>query len=311
MKVESMSRPPPPRETKPEPQARAELLHYIGGADRRYRTLPKRIAPSLVATVLHEKLAEGRPDAESAPRMVAIADFYQTRSVAPDFLTYLDRTEQTERDVFVSAALTRGVGYVGDRGERDLARGNFHHLLSLPLTESLMPSMVEVYEALTPDETSGILLGRLDEVIDALRAREQGGDLGAATQRRTLEDVRNNAVRRVDLATQMKQEILGRPLETRLDGLVDIYIGADQRYVEHTKRWAVRSLVRQAREHGDEAAVGAFRRALVRLGPRDDDNDLERIRSILAIEFFGGDTTPEERDENTPSQRFFELTLLD
>ena len=109
----------------------------------------------------------------------------------------------------------------------------------------------------------------------------------------------------------MKDEILAREPEARMDGLCDVYLGLDERYAEHTKRWSVRMIQREAAAHGEEAAVRAFRRALLRLGPRDDENDLERTRAILAIELFGGETTPEEREENGPRQRFFELTILD
>lgn len=306
-----MSRPPPTRETKPEPQARDQLHHYIHDFDPRDTVLPKRIEPGLVATVLHEELSKKRPETGPAQRIVALAVFYQTRSVVPDLLAHLHRTEQTQDDVLTSAALTCGVGYLGDRGQRDLGRGTFHHLLSLPLVENLMRVMVDVYEALTPDETSGILLGRLGELIDSFRAREDAGDQGAGTQRRILEGLANNTVRRLDLAVQIEQEILAREPDARMDALVDVYLGVDQRYGEHTRRWSVRTILRQAKELGDEAAVRAFRRALQRLGPRDEENELQRIRAILAIELFGGETTLEEREENAPRQTFFELTILE
>lgn len=295
----------------PEPLARAALHHFVYEFDPRVDTIPKRIDPLLVARFLHEELDKARPKPGPAERMVELADYCHTTSAVPDLLKRLDRTEQTEADFMSSAALTRGVGLLGDPAQRDLARGYFHHLLTLPFSANRIGAMIDVYEALAPEESTALLRARIEQVLGELRARDDD-EPAAGTARRELEDLLNVTLSRVEAALRMKAEVLATSdRDAQLDRLVDVYLGLDLRYYERVSRWAVRMIQRSARDVGKAPVIAAFRRALGRLGPRSEENGPKRSRAVHAIQLFHGELSPEEVAEIRHDQKLSDLLSTD
>lgn len=116
---------------------------------------------------------------------------------------------------------------------------------------------------------------------------------------------------RIDRASSLKQEILGASQPVgRLERLVDIYLGFDQRYSEFMDRWAARMLLRASRAGEQEQLAEVFRRAILQLETRPFDmraTQARRVRAVHALEFLGETLTSEEHAAMQPNRKMFDL----
>ncbi|MEP7120049.1 MAG: hypothetical protein ABJE95_04025 [Byssovorax sp.] len=304
---------------KPEAQARAEINRYIEDFDHRVDGLPKRLEPALVERVLLEKLVDGRPPPPEAQRHLDLADFYDARGVVPAWLEILDRGEATDANVFTAGFFVIGAGVLGDAAEHQRGLGHYHRLVASARVDDKMPLLLKCFDAFTPPETSGLLRGRIEQALAPLRARlDAAGDDEAEgwspeqSALSHLESLRDVGLQRIVGAAAIEQEVLAElDPQARLDQLARIYVGFDLRYHEHTKRWATRQILRAARASWQTEAIAAFRHP-PRVTPVQvaEPEENRRVRAALAIEFLGGELSPEERAMSNPMLRRVELLSL-
>ncbi|XYH98339.1 hypothetical protein ACMHYB_00795 [Sorangium sp. So ce1128] len=296
---------------KPEPIARAELHHFVHDFDPRTDSLPKRIDPLLVERFLREELAAGgRPPPDHAAQMAALANFYDVRGIVPDILKLLDRGERTDDELVASTVLTGVVGILGEGAAWDAGRGYYHYLLSLPFAERRMNDLLSAYACYAPKETPGITKGRMDELITSFSAREQM-DPAAGPARRAMENLRNVTMPRIEAGIALETEILAAAdLAARLDRIVGIYLGLDERYNEIIGPWAVRQLIRAGRTGQGAEIVAAIRRTLPSLVGKPAA-EVWKARALHAIDFFGGALTPEEARDVRPEYKRYDLLSND
>ncbi len=95
-------------------QAREQLEKLFHYYDPQSDNVPKRIDPAFVEAFLRNLLTKVRPKTITAQLSVMIADFYDLRPLATDFIDWLDHTERDEDHFLGSLALTCGVGVLGD-----------------------------------------------------------------------------------------------------------------------------------------------------------------------------------------------------
>jgi hypothetical protein len=299
---------------KPEATARAELRRYLYEFDPRTDGVPKRIDPKLVERFLQEELAKGRLKRGQSARAVELADFYEAHGVVPVLMRLLDRGENSEVEFLVSVAFTRAIGILGNDSQREFGRQYFRHLLALPYAETRMPELLDCLAVYDSEELTAATLQRMDAILNALRSRA-ATDATAGTRLRDFEDLRNGTPPRIEAARALQREIAGAgDPAVRLDNLVNIYLGLDMRYYAWMSRWAVRTLLREARTGGAGAVIAAFRRSLPRVTgepPLDEAARLRRARVFHAIEFFGGTLDAAEAKETQPAVKRFDLLSND
>lgn len=302
---------PPSGGFKPEASARAALHHYVHDFDPRLDSLPKRIDPALVERFLREQLAAmRRPPPGPATQMAALATFYDTRGIVPDMLDKLDRGERTDDDLLASTVLTGVVGALGEGEAWNAGRAYYHHLLSLPFAERHMSEVLGAYASYAPRETPGLTQGRMDTIIAALSAREQT-DPAAGPARREMENLRNVTMPRIEAGIAMETEILAiADPAARLDRIVGVYLGFDERYNESVGPWAARQLIQAGRAGRGAEIVAAIRRALPGLAGRPAA-EAWKARAVHAIDFFGGTLTPEEAKDVRPDYKRYDLLSHD
>jgi hypothetical protein len=305
---------------KPEAQAREEIDHYIEDFDLRIDGLPKLLDPALVERVLLEKLDQGRPPPPEAQRHLELADFYATSGVIPAWLEILDKGEASDADVFTACFFVIGAGVIGDSIERQRGLRHYHRLAASPRIDDKLPLLLMCLDAFTPPETSGLVLARIDAAIAPLRARvdasyARGTEDDSSQDESELnarESLRNVALPRVEGAAAVKREVLTLlDVQTRLDRLAWIYVGFDLRYHEHTKPWATREILRAARSGSQAEAIAAFRNPPAVTPVQVAEPAENRLaRAVYAIEFLGGELSPEESAVSNPTLKRVELLTL-
>lgn len=303
--------PPPRGGYKPEPVARAALHHFVHEFDPRTDSVPKRIDPALVERFLREELArERRMPSDHATQIAALATFYDVRGIVPDLLSHLDRGERNDDDFVTSTHFAGTVGLLGDGPAWDTARSYYHHLLTQPFAERRMSDLLSAYACFAPRESPGLTQGRMDEIIRALTAREQQ-DPGAGMARREMENLRHVTMPRIEAGIALEGEILGiTDPAARLDRLVGVYLGLDERYHEIVHPWATRQLIQAAHAGRADEIVAAIRRTLPGLASRPAA-EAWKAKAVHAIDFFGGALTPEEAKSVRPETKGQDLLSND
>lgn len=302
---------PPSDGFKPEPIARGALHHYVHNFDPRVDSLPKQIDPAFVERFLREELTtRRRPPPDHATQMATLASFYDTRGIVPDMRALLDRGERTDDELVTSTVFTGVVGLLGEGEAWSSGREYYHYLLSLPFAERRMGDLLNTYVCYAPRETPAITRGRMDELITSLSTREEM-DPTAGPARRALESLFGVTLPRIEAGVAMETEItaLADPA-ARLDRLVGVYLGLDERYNEIVGPWAVRQLIRDGRAgHGGEIRA-AIRRALPSLAGKPAA-EAWRARALHAIDFFGGALTSAEAKDVRPEYKRYDLLSND
>lgn len=267
--------------------------------------MPKRIERGLVERFLREILSWRDAKRTPARELKQLALFYDARGIVPDLLGRLDGREATEVELHQSIIFAEVIGLLGDEAQREAGRRHYRRLLTLPYKKGEMQeefrlrALANCLAAYTPEESTEGLLRRIDQALARLRPLS-GNDWAAGTETREVEDLRGVVLHRVGGAGAMKREIMmtADPAK-RLDALVDIYLTVDMRYYEFVADWALHGIVRAGRSGDAGEVIAAFRRAVTRL-PRDEASDARRARALHAVEYFGGELTPAERDQRRP-----------
>lgn len=302
---------PPSGGYKPEPIARTLLHRFVHAFDPRTDSMPKRIDPALVERFLREELADHRrPPPGQATQMSALASFYDVRGIVPDLLALLDRSEKTDEELLTSTTFAGTIALLGDRPAFDAARAYYHHLLSLPFAERRLQDLLGAYTCFAPVETPGLTQGRIDSMIASLAAREQL-DPTVGPARRAMENLRNVTLPRIEAGVALTSDIAAvADPAGRLDRIVGVYLGLDERYHEIVGPWAVRQLIRAGREGKGVEIVAAIRRALPALAGKPAA-EAWRAKALHAIELFGGALTPEEAKDTRPDNKRYDLLSND
>lgn len=303
---------------KPAVQARAEIAHYLNDFDMRSEGMPKRLDPALVERVLLEVLEAGPPRPIEALRMVELADFYATYGVVPRWLEILDRGEKDAKGAHTTGHFVIGVGALGDAAERARGQAHYHRLVASRYAPKMFALLVRCFDAYTPGETRGLLAGRMDQVIVALRKRAAAGEDSqgwseAGDALAALEDLRNVTLGRAEGAAQIKQAVLAETdPAARFDQLARIYAGFDLRFHEFTKPWATRLILRAARARAQAETAAAFRAIEDDPGASLAEPPLRRkARAVYAVAFLGAEPTPEEKAVSDPMIQRIERLSLD
>jgi hypothetical protein len=299
---------------KSDALAREEMQRALHHFDARRDNIPKRVDPVFVESFVRDAMAKVRPTALAAHVIVMLADFYDARPLAADFITWLDRTERDEAHFLSSLALTRGVGLLGDSAERQHGRSYFEHLLGLSYAEQRMPELLACHGVYALEKSSRATGLRIDAIVTALQVRE-ATDPTAGMARRGMEDLRAVRLPRVEAAATMQRDILALSPEERRARLVDLYLGLDLSYYEQLQRWVVRAIQHEARSAGNHVVVAALRAAEPRLDQGVHDTqpvsveavDARRRRLFAAVEFFEGTLSPAEEAEMRPDEKRLEL----
>jgi hypothetical protein len=173
-----------------------------------------------------------------------------------------------------------------------------------------MSDLLSTYACLAPRESSGLTQGRIEALIAALAVREQV-DPAAGPVRRTLENLRNVTLPRIDAGVALESEILSTvDPAARWDRLVGVYLGLDERYNEIVGPWAVQRLIQGAHTGQGAEIVAALRRALPTIVTRPAP-EARRARAVHAIDFFGGVLTPDEAKDVRPEYKRYDLLSND
>ncbi|HJU53479.1 MAG TPA: hypothetical protein VJ715_02865 [Pyrinomonadaceae bacterium] len=276
--------------------------------------MPKRVERGMVERFLREILSWRDAERTPARELKELALFYDAQGIVPDLLGRLDGREATGVELQQSIIFTEVVGFLGDEAQREAGRRYYRRLLTLPYKNGQPPeefrlrALTNCLAAYTPEESTEGLLRRIDQALGRLRPLATN-DWAAGREMREVEDMRGVVLLRVGGAGAMKREIMQRadPAK-RLDALVDIYLNVDMRYYEFVSDWALHEVVRAGRSGDAREVIAAFRRAIPRL-PRES-REARRARALHAVEYFGGELTPAERNQRRPFEsRYDPLSL--
>jgi hypothetical protein len=280
--------------------ASQQLKHFVFEYDPRADMLPKCIDPTQTIDFIRQQLQTGTLGREEAVQIVELADFYNLKQLAPDFLKALIKQDPSEERFLMAIAFTRAVGVLSEGEAWARGRDHFRFLLSSRFASSHMPELLGCLDAYMPKEDPQATSERMGSLIQTLQTRAET-DAEAGTQMRNLEDIQNNTLPRIVKAAEIKQAILAIPDgSARLDRLVMIYLKLSMHYHEWLDRWAVRFLLRDYYRTGAVEPVKAFQRALEntdRLALPDESKQTLRRLCYHAIDFFGGSLSEGERNE--------------
>jgi hypothetical protein len=279
------------RPTKRKDIAQQELRRFVFDFDPRADSVPKCVERSQVAQFVQGELHKPGLGAAQARQLADLADFYDLRQLAPEFLDELLQPATTEERFGVATASCEAVGVLGSGAVWARGRDRYNELFASPYAASRMQELLACFNAYTPPEDQRATLQRLDDLVRKLRPQADA-DPAAGVAMRNLEDMKNNTLPRIVQAAAIRRDILALPdAAARLDRSVGIYLKLSMNYQEWLNRWAVRVILREYYERGPVQPLQAFRRALDTVRASSQPEEEKRVRRAVAfhaIDFLGG-----------------------
>jgi hypothetical protein len=229
-------------------------------------------------------------------RVRILADLYALRELLTPIGRFLNRDEKDAVALDRSIAGTIIFKEIGDESHSAVASEYYDYLVSNQFAGEKIAELLNCLAAFGNEKESESLKKRADREVRSLSTRE-AGEPEAGIEKRYLEDLANNEFFLIDESNKSRSRIDAiEPAGERLDELIRAYLClTEDDGAEYFQIWNHQQIRRYAENNGRDSVILSFRKVLGEIKDLPaGDRKFCRIRSLNAIEFFGGKLTDDE-----------------
>jgi hypothetical protein len=231
-------------------------------------------------------------------RVRVLADFYNLNEILKTIQGMLDKLESEPILLDRSIAGTIMLEEIGDEGQKKTAAQYYDYLISHRFANEKFAELIECLATFGNEVNPQPLLSRIEQEVKSLAARE-AGEPEAGTEKRYIEGLADNEFFIIEEANKARARVSNiGSTDERLFELIKAYLhlteddGGDYFFL-----WTHQQIRRIAETEGNEKVIEAFRLTVSKLDkmPAADKNFC-KVRSLNAIEFFGGKLKADEAE---------------
>lgn len=287
-----------------------ELEQFVFGKDPfSLEKIPRGLSAEVVAEFVTQRI-DAEVELESLRRVEKLIDFYDAYEAAEHLIFLLEYTPAAPAAALHPTVAARIIAKSGTTQGRALAAEHYLRLAPQANTVAALQELIGLYAELSTDADAAPIRDRVSFKIQELRAEPE-----SAPTRLEILDLKEQvslALARAEQAAEIKRKILDmKDRSARIAEEIKMYLTIKYGYLEYLQPWAARRLRRE--EWGEHPAeqetrvdnsslrkeiAVVFRKAVSSLDSAPtlspEEAKYMRIRALRAVEFFGGELSPEE-----------------